>query len=163
MLTVRWLCLGQRCMRKTAGSGIKHDKCWKCSSGYVVVSYPQQTNISTDKDRRAGLLAIAEPLVTYIDLTLLSHSCWLDGTVMSVGRSSSSYALFILLYVSNNIRIYWIFTKISSGNLLKICLVRFVDTPFCDVSEYCVIAISLHHASHSCSICSNVWVTEQVR
>jgi len=57
------------------------------------VSYPQQTSISTDTDRRAGVLAIAEPLVMYIDLTLLSHSCWLDGTVMSVGRSSS-YMLY---------------------------------------------------------------------
>jgi len=123
---------------------------------------PQQTNISIDTERRAGLLAVAELLVAYTDLTLLSHSCWLDGTVMSVGRSSSSYALFILLYVNNNIRIYWIITKISSGNLLKICLVRFVDTPFYDVSEHCVIAIGLHTASHSCSICSNVWVTEQV-
>jgi len=36
----------------------------------------QQSNMSTDKERRAGLLAVAELLFTYVDLTLLSNSCW---------------------------------------------------------------------------------------
>ena len=77
-----------------------------------------------------------------IDVVLVS---WLYGTVMSVGRSSSSHAqleivhtllviviLLVkllqhkkLLKVSKNI--FWK----SSGNLLEICLAGFVDTLNC--------------------------------
>ena len=77
---------------------------------------------------------------------------WLDGTVMSVGRSSSSHAqletvhallvIVILLIKLNNIKTYWKFLKMSSGSLLEICLVGFVDTLWADF----VILITQHIA-----------------
>ena len=48
-----------------AGSWIKSDSCWKCSSGWhaICLCYLYNSKTSSDAERRAGLSVIAEPLV----------------------------------------------------------------------------------------------------
>ena len=63
-----WAYCNDACTQLCRYNGIKRGSWWKCSTRDLSALFVQQDNISTDTERRAGLSAIAEPLVTEPEL-----------------------------------------------------------------------------------------------